>query len=94
MRSVIVARKKKVAQKTIKPFKGNKLLSKIKTYGDLLAAEHSMPPRLAAAVRKKIQSIHKVRAKKNTQYTKQTEKNAIPSALPQIRSHVISFMKS
>ena len=49
-----------IHEKTIKPFKGNKVLSTIKTYGELLAAEHSVPPRLAAAVRKKIQSIHNI----------------------------------
>lgn len=51
-----------VHEETIKPFRGNKLLSTIKTYGDLLDAENSVQcPRLTAAVRKKVQSIHNIR---------------------------------
>lgn len=50
-----------VHEDTIKPFQGNQILSKIRTYGDLLAAESNVPPKLAAAVRKKIHSIHNIR---------------------------------
>ena len=55
-----------VHEDTIKPFQGNRLLSTIKTYGELLAAENSIScPRLKAAVRRKIDSIHNIRDSEN-----------------------------
>ena len=48
--------------KTITPFRGNRSLSHIKTYGDLIAAEETLQnPRLKAVVRKKRESIHHIR---------------------------------
>ena len=50
-------------EETIRPFKGNRLLAGIRSYGDLLAAEDTIQcPRLKAAVRNKIQSIDNIRA--------------------------------
>ena len=46
----------------IKPFKGNKTLAKIKTYGDLLLAENTeINPRLLAVIRRKKDTIHHIR---------------------------------
>ena len=51
-----------VHEQTITPFRGNRVLAGIKTYGDLLAAEENVQcPRLKAAVRKKIESIDNIR---------------------------------
>ena len=48
--------------RTITPFRGNRALSAIKTYGDLIAAENTLEdPRLKAVVRKKKESIHHIR---------------------------------
>ena len=50
-----------VHEDTIRPFRGNLLLSNIRTYGDMLAIENSsLGPRLKAAVRMKLQSIHNI----------------------------------
>ena len=47
---------------TIQSFRGNALLSTIRTYGDLIQAESKLTsPRLQAAVRKKLDSIHNIR---------------------------------
>ena len=52
-----------VHEETIRPFKGNRLLAGIRSYGDLLAAEDTIQcPRLKAAVRNKIRSIDNIRA--------------------------------
>ncbi len=49
-------------EKTVKPFYRNKHLANIKTYGDLLAAENTLPlPKLQAVVQKKIESITYIR---------------------------------
>ena len=51
-----------VHEETIRPFQGNNLLTPIKTYGELLAAERDIHcPRLKAAVSRKVQSIHNIR---------------------------------
>ena len=51
-----------VHEQTIKPFRGNRILSAIKSYGDLLAAEVNVQcPNLKAAVRKKIESIDNIK---------------------------------
>ena len=51
-----------VHEATIKPFQGNSTLSRIRTYGELLAAETSiLCPRQRAAVRRKIQTISNIR---------------------------------
>ena len=51
-----------IEEKTVKPFLGNKVLANIRTYGDLLAAEHAVSqPRLTAVIRKKIESIAYIR---------------------------------
>ena len=51
-----------VHEQTITPFRGNRVLAGIKTYGDLLAAEENVQcPRLKAAVGKKIESIDNIR---------------------------------
>ena len=51
-----------VHEYTIKPFEGNGVLSKIRTYGELLAAENTIQNRRQkAAVRKKINLIHNIR---------------------------------
>ena len=43
---------------TVKPFKGNKTLCRITTYGELIAAENTISqPKLKAAIRRKIESI-------------------------------------
>ena len=50
-----------VHEYTIKPFEGSSILSQIKTYGDLLAAENTVQNRkLKAAVRRKINLIHNI----------------------------------
>jgi exonuclease III len=47
---------------TLTPFRGNRTLSGIRTYGDLIAAETTLEdPRLTAAVRRKKHSIHHIR---------------------------------
>ena len=47
---------------TITPFQGNRALSGIKTYGDLIAAETTLEdPRMIAVVCKKKESIHHIR---------------------------------
>ena len=47
---------------TLTPFRGNRILSGIRTYGDLIAAETTLEdPRLTAAVRRKKHSIHHIR---------------------------------
>ena len=44
------------------PFRGNRILSDIRTYGDLLQAENNVTqPRLLAAIRKKRESIEHIR---------------------------------
>ena len=51
-----------VHEETIRPFQGNRALTAIKTYGDLLSAENTIQcPRLKAAIHRKIQSIHNIR---------------------------------
>ena len=51
-----------VHEETIRPFQGNRVLEGIRTYGDLLAAENTVQsPRLKAAIRRKIESIHNIR---------------------------------
>lgn len=51
-----------VHDRTIRPFTGNKVLEKIRTYGDLLKAETTLPhPKLVATVRKKLESIQFIR---------------------------------
>ena len=51
-----------IDETTVKPFQGNKVLAAIQTYGDLLAAEHSITqPKLKAAVRRKIETIGYIR---------------------------------
>ena len=48
--------------RTIEPFKGNKFLSQIKTYGDLLDAEgKTNNNKLKAAIRRKLETIHHIR---------------------------------
>ena len=50
-------------EETIKPFRGNPILSNIKTYRDLLEAENAIQsPRLKAAIRRKIQTIDNISA--------------------------------
>ena len=51
-----------IHDKTIRPFQGNRILSEIKTYGDLLAAEHSDHcPKLIAVIHRKKESIQYIR---------------------------------
>ena len=51
-----------VHDRTLTPFRGNKILSTIRTYGDLLHAERTLSqPKLLAAVRKKKESIEFIR---------------------------------
>ena len=51
-----------VHDRTLTPFRGNKVLGGIRTYGDLLQAEDTITnPRWQAAVRKKIDSIEHIR---------------------------------
>ena len=51
-----------VHEETIRPFQGNRVLQGIRTYGDLLAAENTVQsPKLKAAIRRKIDSIHTIR---------------------------------
>ena len=51
-----------VHDKTLTPFRGNKILAGLTTYGDLLNAETTVTlPRLLAAVRKKLDSIEHIR---------------------------------
>ena len=51
-----------IHDKTLRPFQGNRLLAKIKTYGDLLAAENTIiQPRLKAVIRRKKDSIEHIR---------------------------------
>ena len=62
---------KEIHEYTIKPFQGNKKLLEIKTYCDLLAAEHCIHcPMLKTAVRRKIHSVDNTRdsADKNNLY--------------------------
>ena len=48
--------------RTITPFRGNAILCRIRTYGDILNAENTITqPRLLAAVRRKIASINHIR---------------------------------
>ena len=50
-----------VHEYTIRPFEGNSILSQIRTYGDLLAAENTVQnQRQKAAIRKKINLIHNI----------------------------------
>ena len=47
---------------TLKPFRGNKILASIQTYGDLLRSEEEITqPRLLAVLRRKKDSIHHIR---------------------------------
>ena len=56
-----------VHDRTLTPFKGNKILAKIKTYGDLLDAEKTIgQPKLLAVIRKKLQSIEHIRENVDT----------------------------
>ena len=51
-----------IHDKTLTPFKGNKVLSKIITYGDLLNAAGTVTqPKLMAVIRKKLESIEHIR---------------------------------
>ena len=50
-----------IVEKTIKPFRGNDRLSRIKTYGDLLEAEKTEKLPIKAAITKKIKSIQNIR---------------------------------
>ena len=51
-----------VHEYTIRPFEGSGILSQIKTYGELLAAENTAPSqRRKAAVQRKINLIHNIR---------------------------------
>ena len=51
-----------IEEKTVKPFTGNRVLSAIKTYGDLLAAENTViQPKLRTVIKKKIESIAYIR---------------------------------
>ena len=48
--------------RTLKPFCGNRVLSQIKTYGDLREAERTVScPKLKAVIRKKLQTIQHIR---------------------------------
>ena len=58
----VSTRDDEVHDKTITPFTGNKILSTIRTYGDLLHAESTLTqPKLLAALRKKKESIEYIR---------------------------------
>ena len=47
--------------RTIKPFRGNRVLERIRTYGELLQAESTLTnPKLVAAIRRKLESIHHI----------------------------------
>ena len=50
-----------IVDTTIKPFRGNYRLSKIKTYGDLLEAERTEKLPIKSAITKKIESIQSIR---------------------------------
>lgn len=47
--------------KTLTPFRGNRILANLRTYGDLLDATNTLTNQLLAAVRRKIDSIEHIR---------------------------------
>ena len=58
----VTTRDDEVHDRTLTPFRGNRLLSNIRTYGDLLQAENNIAqPKLVAAIRKKRESIEYIR---------------------------------
>ena len=83
-----------VHEYTLKPFEGSRILSKIKTYGDLLAAENTVQSQKSkAAVRRKINLIHNIRRSDDLNFICTTKggKNIL-SKTPTSMQHRQSFM--
>ena len=82
-----------VHEATIKPFQGNRILAEIKTYGQLLAAENSLPcPKLRAAVQRKIQTIDNIKDSEdqNVIYTlKGRKKYTFAPTYKMVTQHII-----
>ena len=61
-RIFVTTNEDEVHDRTLAPFRGNRILSDIRTYGDLLLAENNAThPRLVPAIRKKRESIEHIR---------------------------------